>query len=175
MKNLPQPVIADFRDVKQWVLDTIPSPELFREICGALQRGYNSHLLDQWLTLCHPLSHLSCRKACYCRKTLYLDLENIIQHGRMAAATIAAKVAGSEITIKGEPIRYAWTAIKREIHLAAFGKSRKCNCRTGGVCQFTCDCRERFGINCDCSCNCKCHRRTVSNFTRKQFRLIAVS
>lgn len=108
---------------------------------------------------------MSCKKAFYYRKNRHLDRDDLIQHGQMASAVMASQIASGDIMIRTEPIRYAWRAIKREMHLAAFGKMRQCECRAGGICQFQCDCADVFGINCDCSCACKCHKRTVSNFT----------
>jgi hypothetical protein len=162
MSQLPPNITSDLADVKTWVMNSIASPNQFSEAYKALQGGRTAAAIDAWMACCETLCHASTYKAYYPRANRHLDREDLLQHGRMAATEILNKVAEKDVR---EPIKYAWTSIKREIHRAAFGKPRQCPCRVNGICQFACDCRERLDINCDCSCQCKCHRRTVSNFT----------
>lgn len=165
MDPLPQKIISDLGGLKMWVVGTIASPGDFRRAYIALQQGFTSQVIDSWLMACETLAVASMQKTFNARRHRYLDREDLLQHGRMAAVRVMNGIADGEVTISGEPIRYGWRSIKHEIHSAAFGRSRSCECRIGGICQFACDCRERFEINCDCSCRCKCHKSTVTDFT----------
>jgi hypothetical protein len=162
MDQLPKVIVSDFADVKAWVMNSIASPGQFQTAYNAIKLGRTAEAIPLWLACCETLLEASTYKAFYPRRNRYLDRDDFRQSGRLAATMVLNKAVHDTIR---EPIRYAWTSIKREIHLAAFGKPRECDCRVDGICKFACDCRDLFDINCDCKCGCKCHPPTVSNFT----------
>lgn len=162
MSRLPTEILTEFADVKAWVMNSIASPVQFQAAYSALKLGRTSDAIPLWLACCETLLEASIYKAYYPRRNRYLDRDDLRQSGRLAATVVLNKAAHDNIR---EPIRYAWTSIKREIHLTAFGKARTCDCRVDGICKFACDCRELHGMNCDCKCGCTCHPPIVSNFT----------
>jgi hypothetical protein len=159
---LPANIIADLAETKWWI-STIVQPKEFQHAYDCLAAGRCSESIDRWLYVCETLSTPSMYKAYYPRTNRLMGRDDLMQHGRMAAVEIANQV--HEGRHLARPMQYAWRSIKREIHLAAFGKARACECRIDGKCTFHCPCRAEFDINCDCFCQCKCHKRTVSNFT----------
>ena len=159
---LPANIITDLAETKWWI-STIVQPKEFQHAYDCLAAGRCSESIDKWLSVCETLSTPSMHKAYRARTNRLVGRDDLMQHGQTAAVVIAKQVGEGRHLAR--PLQYAWRSIKREIHLAAFGKARKCDCRVDGECAFQCNCRADFVINCDCFCQCRCHKRTVSNFT----------